>query len=184
MSPRRFLQYSLLVPGILVISACRIVTTSNVSATQTAQTNIIETTVAATLAAPTPRARIVEPLDGSTSSPEATVVIEYHDIPQDRYLWVVVRVPSVKPVWTVYPQLQEGIPEQATGSGALVTTVWLGGEQDAGQPFNVAALLLDENAHRSFVEYADKCIAEGDCGGIQLPETGVQILDFNTVIRE
>ena len=164
--------------------ACKIVTGSDVSATQVAQTEAVGTMVAATLAAPMPRARIVEPSDGAILPPQAGVIIEYRDIPQNRYLWVVVRVPIVKPVWVVYPQLRQGAPEQATGDGAFAITVGLGGEQDAGQPFNIVVLLLGEDADRAFTEYVDGCTAEGDCGGIQLPDTGVQILDFNTVIRE
>jgi len=184
MSKSRFLQCSLLVLGAFMVGACKIVMMGDVSATQTAQTEAIATTVAETLVVPAPHAHIVEPPDGATLPSPTSVIVEYHDIPQDRYLWVVLRIPSVKPAWLVYPLLEEGIPEQAVGDGALATSVWLGGEQDSGKPFNVVVLLLDEEANRSFVEYANKCIAAGDCGGILLPDTGVRILDFNTVIRE
>jgi hypothetical protein len=184
MSKSRFLQCSLLVLGAFMVGACKIVMMGDVSATQTAQTEAIATTVAETLVVPAPHARIIEPPDGATLPSPTSVIVEYHDIPQDRYLWVVLRIPSVKPAWLVYPLLQEGIPEQAVGDGALVTSAWIGGEQDSGKPFNIVVLLLDEEANRSFIEYAEKCIAEGDCGGILLPDTGVHILDFNTVIRE
>ncbi len=167
-----------------MVGACRIVTMGDVSATQVAQTETIGTAVAATLAVPVTHARIVEPPDGATLAPPISVIVEYHNIPQDRYLWTVIRIPSVKPAWLVYPLLEEGIPEQAVGDGALVTSAWIGGEQDSGKPFNVVVLLLDEEANGSFIEYAEKCIAGGDCGGILLPDTGVRILDFNTVIRE
>jgi hypothetical protein len=183
-SKSRFLQGSLLILGALMVGACRIVTMGDASATQVAQTEVVGTAVAATLTAPVPHARIVEPSDGVISPPQSSVIVEYHDIPQDLYLWVVLRVPSVKPVWLVYPLLAEGVPEQAVGDGILATKAWIGGEQDSGKPFNIVVLLLDEEANGSFVEYAEKCIAEGDCGGILLPDTNVRILDFNTVIRE
>jgi hypothetical protein len=156
----------------------------DISATKVAQTESIETAIAATRAAPVPFARIVEPPDGATLPSPTSVIVEYHDIPQDQYLWVVLRIPSVKPAWLVYPLLEEGIPEQALGNGALATSVWIGGDQDSGKPFNFVVLLLDEEANGSFVEYANACIAGGDCGGILLPDAGVRILDFNTVIRE
>lgn len=184
MGKSRFLQCSLLILGAFMVGACRIVTIGDVSATHAAEKAIFGTTVAATLAAPVPHARIVGPPDGATLPSPTSVIIEYHDIPQDRYLWVVLRIPSVRPVWLVYPLLEEGVPEQVVGDGAIVTSVWLGGDQDSGKPFNIVVLLLDEAANDSFVEYANECIAGGDCGGIPLPDTGVRILDFNTVIRE
>jgi hypothetical protein len=183
-SKSRFLQSSLLILGAFIVGACRIVTVGDVSATRAAQTETIETAIAATRAAPVPHARIVEPPDGATLPSPTSVIIEYHDIPQDQYLWVVLRIPSVKPVWLVYPLLEEGVPEQAVGDGALATSAWIGGEQDSGKPFNIVVLLLDEEANGSFVEYANACIARGDCGGIPLPDTGVRILDFSTVTRE
>jgi hypothetical protein len=167
-----------------MVGACKIVTMGDVSATQVAQTETVETAAAATLAVPVPHARIVEPHDGATLASPINVIVEYHNIPQDRYLWTAIRIPSVKPEWLVYPLLEENLPEQAVGDGALAISAWIGGEQDSGKPFNVVVLLLDKEANGSFVEYAEKCIAGGDCGGILLPDTGVRILDFNTVIRE
>jgi hypothetical protein len=167
-----------------MVGACKIVMVGDVSATQAVKTETMGTAVAATLNAPAPNAHIVEPPDGATLPSPTSVIVEYHGIPQDHYLWVVLRIPSVKPAWLVYPLLQEGIPEQATGDGALATSAWIGGEQDSGKTFNIVVLLLDEEANGSFVEYANECTAGGNCGGILLPDTGVHILDFNTVIRE
>ena len=135
-----------------------------------------------------PHARIVEPeyCDGQTVPTDVSVVAECHNIPQDRYVWVVVRVPKVKPTWLVYPQLQRGgKPTQVIGDGTFETTVKLGGDEDSGNPFNIVILLLNGEANRSFIEHAENCIAEETlCVGIPLPETGVEILDFVTVIRE
>ena len=137
---------------------------------------------------PCPHARIVEPeyCDGQTVPTDVEVVAECRNIPQDRYVWVVVRVPKVKPTWLVYPQLHRGDkPTQVIGDGTFETTVKLGGDEDSGNPFNIVILLLNREANRSFTEYAEKCIAEERlCLGIPLPETGVEILDFVTVIRE
>jgi hypothetical protein len=143
---------------------------------------------------PLPHARIIQPedyYDHQTVQPDVKVVVEYKDIPRNRYLWVVVRIPSVRlvtplrPSRLVYPQLQSGkLPTEVTGTGNLETTVHLGGDKDSGAPFNILVLLLDEESNRSFVDYSLNCINTGACGGIQLPETGEEILDFVTVVRE
>ena len=134
-----------------------------------------------------PLARIIEPEyhDGHTVPTHISVVAEYKDIPQNRYLWVVVRIPKVKPTWLVYPQLHSGkIPIQVVGDGQFEITVDLGGNADSGELFNIIILLLNKEANRSFTTYAKDCIAKDICGGIPLPDTGVEILDFTTVIRE
>lgn len=139
---------------------------------------------------PAPNARIIKPLHvfGQTVPTDVETMIEYNNIPQDRYLWIVVRAPSVRPI---YPQLQDGIPPLLKDSGTYETTVQIGSPGDSGEPFNVVALLLDEQGHNSFIDYANKCIRDvNECVGIDLRDeialrdTGVVILDFTTVIRE
>jgi hypothetical protein len=146
------------------------------------------TSIATSTSMPCPYARIVEPeyCDGQTVPTDVSVVAECRNIPQDRYIWVVVRVPKVKPTWLVYPQLHRGDkPTQVIGDGTYETTVKLGGDEDSGNLFNIVILLLNGEANRSFTDYAENCIAEETlCVGIPLPETGVEILDFVTVIRE
>jgi hypothetical protein len=178
----KFLPYLI---GILLLNGCHL-PIRNVSAMRRAQTEAIATAVAATRAVPGPLARILQPqFSAQPRTPsQVNVIVEYNNIPQDRYMWVVVRVPVVKPNWLVYPQMLDGVPPRVTGNGIFETRVGLGVQEDAGQPFNIVVLLLDEEAHSSFIAFADKCLVSGNCGGILLPDTGVQILDFTTVIRE
>jgi hypothetical protein len=141
-------------------------------------------------AAALPSAQIVKPQFSDGPSPVQTdVSVAYQNIPIGKYLWVAVRVPKVEPNWLVYPQLLGGIPEPVIENGTLTTKIQLGkeGNTDAGQPFNILVLLLDESAHQAFLRYSSECISDPanplSCGGLNLPESGVQILDFNTVIR-
>ena len=116
---------------------------------------------------------------------QTSVVVKYEHIPKRRYLWVVVRVPEVKPDWVVFPQLLSGMPTPVEGTGTYETTIQLGDSQkDVGKPFNIVVLLLNDETNRSFVEYSKNCLNLGVCGGIQLPDSGAQILDFNTVTRK
>jgi hypothetical protein len=136
---------------------------------------------------PVPQARIVEPdyLKGPVPV-RSTVVVDYRDIPADRYLWVVVRVPKVAPAWRVFPQLLDGrLPTPVVGGGTLRLSVQFGNpEMDTGEPFNVVVLLLDAAVHRVFTEYAEGCIGGQNCPGIELPAAGAEMLDFNTVVRQ
>jgi hypothetical protein len=143
--------------------------------------------IAYILLLPTPRARIVKPEDydrHNTVPVESKVVVEYNDIPSDRYIWVVVRIPTVRPMWLAYPQLMDGIPTPVTGSGRFETSVNLGGGADSGIPFNIVVLLLDGEANQAFKTYSKNCLDTGGCSGIALPYPGVEVLDFVTVIRE
>lgn len=143
--------------------------------------------IAYILLQPTPRARIVKPedYDRHTTVPvETKVVVEYNDIPSDRYIWVVVRIPTVRPMRLAYPQLLNGIPTPVTGSGSFETSVSLGGGADSGIPFNIVVLLLDGEANQAFKTYSKNCLDTGTCGGIALPYPGAEVLDFVTVIRE
>ncbi len=148
---------------------------------------------------PSPQAHIVLPNESrdQRAPADVRVVVGYKDIPtyipiisERRYVWVVVRIPGI-PITSntstrlVYPQLPGNkLPPQVTGSGSIVTLVHLGGNQDSGTPFNILVLLLNEEANRSFIDYSNNCIQTNACGGIPLPDTGVEILDFVTVIRE
>lgn len=143
----------------------------------------------ATAAAPSARITSPEYTDGPVPV-KTNVVTEYKHIPEGSFLWVAVRIPKVRPVWYVYPQLLDGIPEPVNGSGTLATNVQLGieGAQDSGEPFNIVILLLDEAAQGIFSSYAQGCIENptdpARCSGLSLPDAGVQILDFATVVRE
>ncbi len=139
-----------------------------------------------------PSAQIVKPQFSDGTIPVQTdVSVAYQNIPVGKYLWVVVRVPKVEPNWLVYPQLLGGIPKPVNNkNGTLTTRVQLGkeGKPDAGLPFNIIVLLLDDTAQQTFLQYSEQCNSNPDnplsCSGLALPETGVQILDFNTVIRK
>lgn len=135
---------------------------------------------------PAPNARIMEPQheSGGRVPTDVRTEVYYNNIPQGRYFWVVVRVPKLRPVWLVYPQLRNGIPTGITGDGTYITTVSIGSDADFDEPFNVVVLLLDEEANSSFTTYSKNCIDTGICPGTLLPATGVDILDFTTVIRE
>jgi len=133
-----------------------------------------------------PSARIIEPqyTDGKGLPPKVTAIVEYKNLPVNHYLWIVMRVPKVKPDWIVYPQMQMGIPGSVIEPYRLEIPVGLGNDTDSGQPFNIIVLLLNEEANQLFIEYATACEIEKKCGGLLLPPRGVNILDFNTVLRE
>jgi hypothetical protein len=181
---KRFLQCSIFAVAVLVTGGCELVTTSHISATETAQSEAIATAVRGTLTAPEPYARIVDPAAGAILPAEATAIVEYSNMPGDRYLWVVLRVPGVGPTWHVYPQVGDAIGDPIVGHGVMAVPIFLGGKLDSGRPFDIVVLLLEEETHGLFAEYAALCTSEGECGGIQLPDTGARILDFATVIRE
>ncbi len=134
-----------------------------------------------------PSARILSPLYGDGPVPvQVKAFVAYDHIPAGQYLWVVVRVPKVQPPGLVYPQLLNGIPKPVTGKGTAEIVVQLGNaDSDVADPFNLVVLLLDEAANGSFNDYSRECINDKTkCDGIELPNTGVEILDFNTVIRK
>jgi len=133
---------------------------------------------------PHPQAHISEPIYGQGVLVNARVSIEYENIPPDRHLWVVVRIPKVGLPRLIYPQLQDG-GGPLVGDGTLDTIVTLGGDADHGAPFNIVVLLVDEDANHFFTAYEKDCRSdEALCNGMSLPDRGVAILDFNTVIRE
>jgi len=135
---------------------------------------------------PHPSARITEPTNGQLVPIYAKVAFEYNNIPPDRHLWPAVRIPGVGSVrWLIYPQLR-GIEAIGTGKGFYETMAAFGGENDSsGRPFNVVILLADEDANSRFVEYAKECNLDSNlCNGMVLPDKGVEILDFDTVIRK
>ena len=136
------------------------------------------------LTKPHPSARISEPTNGQLVPIYGKATFEYNNIPPDRHLWLVVRIPGVGSVpWLIYPQLQ-GMEAIAVGNGVFRTTAAFGGDKDSGRPFNVVVLLVDENANLRFVDYANKCKLDSNlCNGMILPDKGVEILDFDTVIR-
>jgi hypothetical protein len=145
------------------------------------------TVIPSALSAP-PKACITSPLytDGPTPV-QTSVTVVYDSIPEGEYLWVVVRIPKVKPNWKVYPQLLNGIPKPVTGKGEREVLVQLGSvDKDVGEPFNIVVLLLDEKANQTFVDYSEKCIDPNirACDGIDLPASGAEILDFSTLTRK
>lgn len=169
----------------------------SIEATQTAEARLAAVTVAATSKSestppftPTPtlpvRAKISGPGDGDHVSTYPEVVTEYENIPTDRYLWVAVRIPKVRPTGLIYPQLKDGqLPPHLVGAGIYHTFAALGGEKDIGDPFNIVVLLADQAAHDQFIAYGKACSFNANaCTGMQLPETGIEVLDFITVIRK
>ncbi|MFN8493182.1 MAG: hypothetical protein U0350_36600 [Caldilineaceae bacterium] len=194
---RYYFGITLLFFGISVLGACS-TPVRHVTATRTVEAGKVATAIAATRTAeasnvataiaarPAPYARLIAPQFAAKQRVpmQATAVVEYRDIPPARYLWIVVRIPKVIPNWLVYPQVADGMPREVIGSGTFSTTVGLGTDADSGQLFNLVVLLLNAEANRSFVEYAALCQAKQSCGGIALPDSGVTILDFNTLIRE
>lgn len=137
------------------------------------------------LTKPHPSASISEPTNGQLVPIYAKVTFEYNHIPHDRHLWLVVRIPGIGSApWLIYPQLQ-GMETIGTGNGVFKTTAAFGGDNDSGRPFNIVVLLVDENANLRFDDYANKCKLDSNlCNGMLLPDKGVEILDFDTVIRE
>lgn len=162
------------------------------TSTTTPSPTYTPTPTSTSTATPAPQARISEPIDNQRIPPNVKVIVEYKDIPHDRYLWVAVRIPDVRPPgppltrW-IYPQLQDGkVPPHLEGAGTFVIdAAFGGGSKDSGVPFNVLVLLVDANAQESFTEYAGHCGPfPATCLGMKLPDTGVEILDFSTVIRQ
>jgi len=136
------------------------------------------------LTRPQPSASITKPTDGQSVPIYAEVTVEYNNIPSDRHLWLVVRIPGIGPGWLIYPQLR-GADSFGTGKGVSSVTAAFGGNNDSGHPFNIVILLVDENANRQFVDYVNKCKLDSNlCTGMILPDKGVEILDFDTVSRE
>lgn len=136
---------------------------------------------------PRPWARITQPTDGQRVPVNNPVLVEYNNLPAGHYLWVVVRIPRVQPVWWLYPQLLDGkIPTRTGPSGLLKTNAAFGGgREDSGIPFNLVVLLLNEQAQQAFANYANACgSVPQSCVGMPLPEGEIEILDFNTVVRE
>ena len=138
---------------------------------------------------PTPlpfQAKISSPSDGERVSTNPEVVAEYKNIPTDRYLWVAVRIPKVRPTGLIYPQLKDmQLPPHLVGTGIYHTYAALGGKEDVGDPFNIIVLLADQAANDQITAYAKACsFLVNACTGMPLPETGVEILDFITVVRK
>lgn len=179
---RYYFGITLLSFGISVFGACSN-PVRHVTATRTAEAGKVATTIAAI---PAPYARLLSPQYVAEQRVPTWVnaVVEYRNIPPTHYLWIVVRIPKVVPNWLVYPQIVNGVPRQVTGTGTFSTTVGFGTDADSGQLFNLVVLLLDAEANRSFVEYAALCQSKHMCGGIPLPDSGVTILDFNTLVRK
>jgi hypothetical protein len=92
----------------------------------------------------------------------------------------------VRPAGLIYPQLKDGkLPPHLVGTGIYKTYAALGAKEDIGAPFNIVILLADQEANALIMAYAKACGFNPDsCKGMPLPETGVEILDFITVIRQ
>ena len=137
------------------------------------------------LAKPHPAARIIEPTDGQYVPIYAKVTMEYKNIPSDRHVWLAVRIPGIGLApWLIYPQLR-GMQAIQKSYGVYEITAAFGGDNDSERPFNIVVLLVDEDAEIRFVEYANKCNLDSNlCNGMILPDKGVEILDFETVIRK
>jgi hypothetical protein len=134
---------------------------------------------------PQPSARIIEPTDGQYVPIYAKVTFEYNNIPRDRHVWLAVRIPGIGLVtWLIYPQLQ-GMAAIQKSNGVSEITAAFGGDNDSERPFNIVVLLVDEDANLRFDDYANKCKLDSNlCNGMILPDKGVEILDFDTVIRK
>lgn len=135
---------------------------------------------------PHPYARISEPKDGQPVPIGTTASFEYKNIPQDRHLWLAVRIPGVgaEGTWLVYPET-ESKDASKLQNGRFEANVKFGGETDVNRPFNVVILLADEGTNIQLVAYEERCAKDSNlCNGIPLPEEGIEILDFNTVIRK
>lgn len=132
---------------------------------------------------PKPQATINSPedFDGKTKVPDTiSVNSNFINIPKNRFPWVVVRVPIVRPMRKVYPQPSSKIPSAVPGNGNYTVPVTLGGLADSGKPFNIEILLLNKKTNDAFNDYA----RNGNGSGINLPEKGAELLDYITVIRQ
>ncbi len=135
--------------------------------------------------APAPAALIVAPeyLDGPVPA-QSEALVNYTDLPPGSHLWIVVQVPKVRPGDLVFPQLLSGLPEPVAGNGSLRLKIQLGSlDADAGEPFNLMAVLVGDLDHALFLDYAQACLADkARCTGLRLGSESV-ILDVNTVLR-
>ncbi len=135
---------------------------------------------------PVPQARVVGGIsDGQSVDMNSNVVIKYENIPKKRYLWVAVHIPSLGQPRLVFPQAPNGVmPVQVSESGTLPVNVILGNKNDVGAPLNVMLLLLNDEANDIFKNNVQTCLQSNNCSGLVLPDAGVDILDFITVIRK
>ena len=132
-------------------------------------------------------ARISEPKDGQSVPINTTISSEYKNIPQDRHLWIAIRIPGVGAAgtWLVYPETESKDAPKLKYGKFEAKEVQFGGDTDMNRPFNVVILLADEGTNIRLVDYKERCAKDSNlCNGMPLPEEGIEILDFNTVIRK
>jgi len=128
-----------------------------------------------------PNAHIIEPKDGTVVDLHTPLLMDYSNIPSTGYVWVVERVPKYN---QVYLWNNDELQISHKTNGVLSWNIQIGADTSVGDVFNIIILLVDEKVNFSFQENVKQCKSTGQCNGIILPDEGVQILAFSTVIRK
>jgi len=128
-----------------------------------------------------PTAQIIEPKNGEAIEMYTPFLMDYNNLPTNSYVWVVIQVPKYG---TAYLWDNDELKSRHNEAGAVNSPLLVGNSTSVGDVFNIIVLLVDEKVNFSFQEYQNQCRNIGQCNGILLPETGIQLLDFSTVTRK
>ncbi|MGQ9533315.1 MAG: hypothetical protein ACUVTQ_11035 [Desulfotomaculales bacterium] len=132
---------------------------------------------------PAPRStlmgEITSPRAGETAPPRVTVQGRVSGAPvAGQYLWLAVHPHASPGLW--WPQ---GEPLAWSPDGTWRATVWLGGERDRGEPFDIALWLVGEEINQRLRDYMQRGQRMNDYPGLPLP-AGTTVLATVTVQRQ
>ena len=106
--------------------------------------------------------RITNAHDGSKVGKELLVRGQLGAIQGDAYVWLLVRREDFQPLW--WPQ-RRAVVRRGEWSGLVV----FGGPQDIDYKFDLAAVVVDEAAHRNLNDYWTNAMGNGHWPPISVP---------------
>jgi hypothetical protein len=111
---------------------------------------------------------IAQPATGSTVDHHVVTVRGAAPGKSNEHVWLLARRKDFAPLW--WPQREVAVDPQ---SGRFEGPVTLGGPQDVGWDFDIAAVLADAQAHTQLLDYWKKAMTTGDWRPIDTP-SGIQ----------
>lgn len=111
---------------------------------------------------------ITQPAAGATVDHHVVMVRGVAPVKGSEHVWLLARRYDFAPLW--WPQREVAVDPQ---SGRFEGPVTLGGPQDAGWDFDIAAVLADAQAHTQLLDYWKRAMATKDWPPIEMPR-GIQ----------
>ena len=123
---------------------------------------------------PTPTVAITLPENGSTANHSTTVMGTSQNITNEQAIWLLVYVPKVH---LYYPMLA---PAAVNSAGDWYSFATLGGSSDIGDEFDIIAVVVNQPAQNTIIEYNINSMKGNFFGGIASLPTGA--VEYSTAL--